>query len=60
MRKTVIIRVREDVAKHKYKHVFWTVRNGVIVCVGIHYTPPPEVSQCLALKFLLHLTLELI
>ena len=52
--------MREDVAKHRYKHVFWIVRNGVIVCVGIHCIAPPEVSQCLALKFLLHLTLELI
>ena len=58
--KTVIVRVRDDAARHRYKHVFSTVRSGVIVCVRIHCTAPPESSQSLALKYLLHLNLELI
>ena len=47
----VIIRVREDVARHRYKHVFSNVRKGVIVCVVTQCITPPETSQCLALKF---------
>ena len=42
--KTVIVRVRDDAARHRYKHVLWTVRSGVIVCVRIHCTAPPESS----------------
>ena len=40
----VINRVREDVAKQRYKQAFSKVRKGVIVCVS-HCIVPPEIPK---------------
>ena len=45
---TVINRVREDVARQRYKQVFSNVRKGIIVCVSHCIVPPdiPKLSGC--------------
>ena len=51
----VINRVREDVARQRYKQVFSKVRKGSIVCVS-HCIVPPEILQMSGSdRLLLHL-----
>ena len=40
----VINRVREDVARQRYKQAFSKVRKGIIVCVS-HCIVPPEIPK---------------